>query len=92
MLDIIAHGIGLLGMCCVVLAFYKTVTAQWSGQSFEFNMVNLVGAILLLISLWFHFNLGSVIIELFWIAIALRGLWSGGYIRFPDYLRIFRKD
>ncbi len=89
MLDIIAHGIGLLGMLCVVFAFHKTVSGQWAGQSVEFNLLNLVGAILLLISLYFHFNLGSVIIEIFWIAIALKGLWTSGYITVPDYLRLF---
>jgi len=40
-----------------------------------YNMMNLVGAILLLVSLCFKFNLASFVIELFWIAASLVGLY-----------------
>lgn len=75
MLEMIAHGIGLLGMILVVLAFYQTVNGTWSGQSYQFNVVNLCGAVLLLLSLLVHFNLGSFVIEVFWIGISLKGLY-----------------
>jgi hypothetical protein len=91
MLETIAHIIGLVGMACVVVAFHMTVNGHWPGQSVKFNSVNLVGAILLLISLCVHFNLGSFVIELFWIAISLRGLWKAGVLRCPDYLRVFNR-
>lgn len=74
MISIIAHLIGLMGMALVVLAFYQTVDGKWDSQGELFNVVNLSGAILLLISLCVHFNLGSFIIELFWIAISVKGL------------------
>jgi uncharacterized membrane protein YqjE len=38
--------------------------------------MNLIGAILLLISLSYTFNLASVVIEIFWIGAALIGLWK----------------
>lgn len=74
MISITAHIIGLIGMALVVLAFYKTVNGDWQSQGEQFNVVNLCGAVLLLISLCVHFNLGSFIIELFWIAISIKGL------------------
>jgi len=40
----------------------------------QFQYINLIGAILLLISLCVHFNLGSFIIEVFWILITLYGI------------------
>lgn len=76
MLETIAHGIGLVGMMLVVLAFYQTVNGAWSSQGLQFNVVNFSGAVLLLLSLLVHFNLGSFIIEVFWIAISLKGMFK----------------
>jgi len=76
MIGTIAHAIGLLGMVMVVLAFYQTVSGAWSSQGAQFNVVNLCGAVLLLLSLLVHFNLGSFVIEVFWIAISLKGLYQ----------------
>jgi predicted membrane protein len=75
MISEFGHGVGLLGMIMVVVAFFMTVEGKWSSEGLKFNICNLIGAILLLISLCIHFNLGSFIIEVFWIAISLRGLW-----------------
>lgn len=69
-----AHILVFIGMLCVVVAFYQTVSGKWSSQSRVFNAVNLSGAICLLLSLLVHFNLGSFVIELFWIAISIKGL------------------
>ena len=41
-----------------------------------YNMMNLTGAILLLISLCYNFNLASFVIEIFWIAASLIGLYK----------------
>lgn len=68
--------LGFLGMICIVLAYYKVTSPKgWSADSVKFNVVNLVGAVLLIISLFFHFNLGSFLIEIFWIIIAVRALY-----------------
>lgn len=73
-ISLAAHIIGFLGMICVVLAFYKTVQGKWPSQGLTFNVVNLTGAILLIISLCVHFNFGSFVIEVFWILISLKGI------------------
>ncbi|MFW0778549.1 MAG: CBU_0592 family membrane protein [Rickettsiales bacterium] len=75
MIAVFGHVVGFIGMACVVFAFYMTVEGTWSSQGLRYNQVNLGGAVLLLISLLIHFNLGSFIIELFWIAISSRGIW-----------------
>lgn len=74
--DVLGHVVGFFGMACVVIAFYMTVEGNWDSKGRDFNVVNLMGGILLLISLCIHFNLGSFIIELFWIAISLKGLYN----------------
>lgn len=76
MISLFGHWIGFIGMLCVVLAFYMTVTGKWGSQSLRYNLVNLAGAILLIISLFIHFNLGSFIIEVFWIMISLKGIYN----------------
>ena len=74
MISIGAHILGFIGMTLVVLCFYQLVDGKWASTSVKYNVVNLTGAVCLLISLLVHFNLGSFIIELFWIGISLKGL------------------
>ena len=74
MISILAHIIGFIGMGFVVLAFYMVVKNKWRGDGLPFNVVNCIGAVLLLLSLLVHFNLGSFVIELFWIGISVTGI------------------
>lgn len=66
--------IGLSGTFLVVLAFFLIQLDKIDPKAMHYNVLNLVGAILLLISLCVNFNLASFIIELFWIAASLIGL------------------
>ncbi|WP_230390077.1 CBU_0592 family membrane protein [Piscirickettsia salmonis] len=66
--------IGTVGMVLVVIAYFLVVSQRVTPGSLPFSIVNLIGAILLLISLCIHFNLGSFIIEIFWILISLYGI------------------
>jgi len=65
--------IGLVGSAIMVVAYaYSNMAAQvnfvW------FNALNLVGSLLLIVSLSVHFNLASMLLEVVWSAIALLGL------------------
>lgn len=66
--------IGFVGMLFVVMAYFLLQTNKYTISSLPYQVLNLVGAILLLISLCVHFNLGSFIIEVFWILITLYGM------------------
>jgi predicted membrane protein len=68
--------VGMLGTLLVVLAYYLLQLERADPKGLAYNMINLVGAALLLFSLWFHFNLASFVIEIFWIAASLIGLWK----------------
>jgi predicted membrane protein len=68
--------IGFLGMAFVVTAYFLLQTEKHKITSLAYQVLNLIGAILLLISLCVHFNLGSFIIEIFWIAITLLGMYK----------------
>lgn len=68
-----ADVIGLLGSVIFLGAFaYANAVAQM--DKLLFNALNLVGAILLLISLSVHFNLAATVLEVCWGIIALFGL------------------
>ncbi len=72
--QITGHVIGFLGMICVVYA-YLAMEKGWVNRSDpRFYWINLSGAILLTVSLVIHPNLGSFLIEMFWIWISVAGL------------------
>lgn len=71
----IADIIGICGSVLFIGAFIYANRAQ-AMDKIVFNALNLVGAILLLISLAVHFNLAAVVLEVAWAAIALAGLIS----------------
>ncbi|MCR9129913.1 MAG: hypothetical protein NXI12_10345 [Alphaproteobacteria bacterium] len=66
--------IGIAGVACVIGAYFLLQLEKVRGDSFGYLMLNLVGAVLLIISLLVTFNLASFIIELCWLAISLFGL------------------
>ena len=66
--------IGFFGMIFIVVAYLLLQTNKYTINSMQYQLLNLVGAILLLISLFVHFNLGSFIIEVFWIIITIYGI------------------
>jgi len=68
--------VGIVGTALVVLAYGLQQFDKLTGDSLPYLAMNLGGAILLLISLCVNFNLASFIIELFWIAASLVGLYK----------------
>ena len=65
--------IGFVGMACIIAA-YAYLTLQAQPNPFILHGTNLVGAVLLTVSLLVHMNLPSLVLEGFWAAIAMFGL------------------
>jgi len=73
MTPLLADIVGLTGSFLFIGAFgYANFSP--SMDKVLFNVVNLVGAILLLTSLSVHFNLAAVVLEAAWACIAFAGL------------------
>ena len=68
-----ANVIGLLGSALIVFAYGYNVYAK-AVNAFVYNGTNLIGALLLSLSLMVHFNLASLLLEIVWIIIAVGGL------------------
>ncbi|ESP94505.1 MULTISPECIES: CBU_0592 family membrane protein [Pseudoalteromonas] len=76
MIDILFDVIGMTGTFLVVGAFFLLQLEKVTPDGLKYNLMNLSGAILLLISLCYNFNLASFVIELFWIAASMIGLYK----------------
>jgi hypothetical protein len=68
-----ANWFGFTGMACIILA-YAYITAVAKPNPYLQHGLNLLGAILLAISLTVHTNMASMVLEAFWAAIAIWGL------------------
>jgi hypothetical protein len=71
----ISDAVGMLGTLLVVLAYFLLQLERTDPKGLSYNLLNLLGALFLLFSLCFTFNLASFVIELFWIAASLIGMW-----------------
>ena len=65
--------VGFAGMIMIVSA-YGYLTAKDAPNPFILHGTNLVGAVLLAISLLVHTNLPSLVLEAIWISVAVWGL------------------
>lgn len=74
-MDLAANIVGMIGTALVVGAYLLIQIDRMDPKGLIFSVCNLIGAILLLISLSVHFNLPSVVIEIFWIGASLAGLY-----------------
>lgn len=72
----ISNSVGMLGTLLVVLAYFLLQLERVDPRGLAYNLINLIGASLLLFSLCFTFNLASFVIEIFWITASLIGLWK----------------
>ncbi|MEO9601581.1 hypothetical protein [Parasphingorhabdus sp.] len=77
-----ANVIGILGSALIVFAYGYNVYSK-QVNPFVYNGTNLVGALLLALSLMVHFNLASLLLEIVWIMIAVGGLWKA----YQDHMR-----
>ncbi|GGY45358.1 CBU_0592 family membrane protein [Parvularcula lutaonensis] len=66
--------IGIIGVLCILAAYFLLQTEKIRSDELRYPVLNLVGAVLILISLIHTFNLASFVIEICWIAISLYGI------------------
>ena len=63
--------IGVIGSLTVCSAYLGVSTGRLNGESLPYQLINIVGAVLLLVSLYFRPNPGAIMIEVLWITIAV---------------------
>ena len=67
-------GLGIAGSLMICSAYLMVSTGKVRPAGIPYHTANAVGAILLLVSLWFRPNPGAILIEVLWLAIASFGI------------------
>lgn len=68
--------VGIVGTILIVGTYFLLQSNKINAKSLSYNLCNLIGSVLLLISLCINFNLASFIIECFWIVASSIGLYN----------------
>ena len=66
--------VGTIGVALIVITYAGVQLRKMEVTSLTYSALNLLGALMILLSLAYNFNLASVVIEIFWIIISLWGI------------------
>jgi hypothetical protein len=66
--------VGLVGVLQIVIAYFLLQSSYLTSDSYTFSFLNLIGAVFILYSLFYNWNLSSVVIEIIWILISVVGI------------------
>jgi hypothetical protein len=66
--------VGNFGVLLMVVAYLLLQLEKLSSSALSYLLMNAVGAVLVMISLMFRFNLSAFLMEGFWLLISLYGL------------------
>lgn len=67
--------VGNVGVAAIVLSYFLLQLGKIESESLRYSAVNAIGAGCVLISLLYEFNLSAFIVEAFWVAISLFGVF-----------------
>lgn len=73
--DYMFTAIGLIGPVLFTWAYLQLSLGKWTGAMMRTHVLNLLGAIALLISLVRFWNLPIFILEVCWMGVSLYGMW-----------------
>lgn len=66
--------IGLIGVVLIVVAYLLLQLEKLPSSAPSYSLLNAAGAFLVMVSLFFDFNLSAFLMEVFWFLISLFGL------------------
>ena len=66
---------GFMGVALIIIAYLLLQLEKLRSSSTTYSLLNAAGALLIMVSLFFAFNLSAFIVEAFWFLISLVGLW-----------------
>jgi hypothetical protein len=70
--------IGIGGVFIIVIAYILMQIDRMDPKGFVFSFLNTIGAVLILISLYFDWNLASFVMEAIWFILSLYGTFKAG--------------
>lgn len=66
--------LGTIGVAVIIAAYFLLQTGRLRSEHLAYSVMNGVGAVLILISLYYDFNFPSFVVEFFWLLISLYGV------------------
>lgn len=69
--------IGNVGVLLILATYLLLLLERVESRSLLYSAANAIGALLILVSLYFKFNLSAFIVEFFWLLISVVGLVRG---------------
>lgn len=78
-MHILSNILGIIGVTLILIVYALLQAEKISSKSFKYSLWNLIGSILILFSLYYHWNLSSVVIEIFWTIISAYGVYKALY-------------
>ena len=66
--------VGFLGVGCVLVSYFALQAGKLAADSVLYQWANIVGSVLILISLYYEPNKSSITIQIVWIMIRVCGL------------------
>lgn len=66
--------LGTAGVATIVITYVLLQTERLRSESLNYSLFNGIGAVLILVSLYFEFNFPSFVVEFFWLLISLFGI------------------
>jgi len=73
---VFADIIGISGAIIILVAYFFLQSNKISSEDFIYSFANLIGSSMILISLFYQWNLASAVIEIAWIIISLIGIYK----------------
>jgi hypothetical protein len=70
----VCTALGAVGAILVIVAYFVTQQRWLSAHDWRYPAANLIGAVLIIASLFADWNLPAFVIEVFWLFISLYGL------------------
>ncbi len=68
---------GLLGVAIILLAYFLLQSSRLRGDALVYQLMNAIGALLVLVSLLYAFNLSAFLMELAWFIVSIYGIVRG---------------
>ncbi|EKD70391.1 MAG: putative membrane spanning protein [uncultured bacterium] len=66
--------VGLFGVTFILIAYFLINTHRIQADNLCYQLLNLFGSLMILVSLFFNWNTSSVVIEIAWALISLLGI------------------
>lgn len=73
-MEALAPVIGLAGVAIVLVAYALLATGRMSNDDWRYPVINIIGTLGIVVSLYYQWNLPSMVAQLVWIAISIVGL------------------